>query len=71
MLSDEIQLLKLELNGSRSARTRLDIANGLRPELVARLVPQDQYLAHARPRITGTISTAATRRFVAEILQGQ
>jgi putative spermidine/putrescine transport system substrate-binding protein len=69
LLSDEIQLLKLELNGSRSARTRLDIERGLRAENVARLIPQDQYAALARARITGTLSTAATRRFVTEILQ--
>lgn len=69
LLSDEVQLLKLELNGSRSARTRLDIDRGLRPENVARLVPQDQYAALARARITGTLSAAATRRFVTEILQ--
>lgn len=69
LLSDEIQLLKLELNGSRSARTRLDIERGLPPENVARLVPQDQFAALARARITGTLSTAATRRFVTEILQ--
>jgi ABC-type uncharacterized transport system YnjBCD substrate-binding protein len=69
LLSDEVQLLKLELNGSRSARTRLDIERGLRPENVARLVPQDQFAALARARITGTLSTAATRRFVTEILQ--
>jgi ABC-type uncharacterized transport system YnjBCD substrate-binding protein len=69
ILSDEIQLLKLELNGSRSARTRLDIGRGLPAQNVARLVPQEQYATLSRTRITGTLSTAATRRFVTEILQ--
>jgi len=69
LLSDEIQLLKLQLNGSRSARTGLDIGKALKPEIVERLLPNEQYLEFARPRIVGTISDAAGRRFVAEILQ--
>ena len=69
MLSDEVQLLKLELNGSRSARTTLDLESTLKPEVLARLVPTDQYPALNRPRINNLISTAAVDRFVAEILQ--
>lgn len=69
MLSDEAQLLKLELNGSRSARTGLDLGSALKPEVLARLVPTDQYPALNRPRINNLISSAAVDRFVAEILQ--
>jgi len=69
LLSNEVQLLKLEMNGSRSARTGLDIDRALRPEIVARLIPAEQYTTLSGPRITGTISSAATRRFVADILQ--
>jgi putative spermidine/putrescine transport system substrate-binding protein len=69
LLSDEVQLLKLELNGSRSARTGLDLESALKPEVLARLVPTDQYPALNRPRINNLISTAAVDRFVAEILQ--
>jgi hypothetical protein len=70
LMSDEIQLYKLSVNGSRSARTKLDIAKALSPEVVERLVPQDQYNTLARPRIVGTVTDAASARFVSEILQG-
>ena len=70
LMSDEIQLYKLSVNGSRSARTKLDIAKALAPDVIDRLVPQDQYTALARPRIVGTVSDAASARFVTEILQG-
>ncbi len=70
LMSDEIQLYKLSVNGSRSARTKLDIAAALGPEVVERLVPQEQYNELARPRIVGTVTDAASERFVSEILQG-
>jgi ABC-type uncharacterized transport system YnjBCD substrate-binding protein len=70
LMSDEIQLYKLSVNGSRSARTGLDIASALGPDVVERLVPQDQYNTLARPRIVGTVTDAASERFVSEILQG-
>jgi ABC-type uncharacterized transport system YnjBCD substrate-binding protein len=69
LMSDEIQLYKLSVNGSRSARTKLDISKALGPDVVARLVPQDQYDTLARPRIVGTVTSAAADRFVREILQ--
>ena len=69
LMSDEIQLYKLSVNGSRSARTKLDISKALGPEVVERLVPQEQYSEFARPRIVGTITDAASDRFVREILQ--
>ena len=69
LMSDEIQLYKLMLNGSRSARTKLDIASALGEDVVTRLVPQDQYDTLARPRIVGTVTSAAAARFVVEILQ--
>lgn len=70
LMSDEIQLYKLSVNGSRSARTNLDIAKALSSEVTDRLVPQDQYSELARPRIVGTVTDAASERFVSEILQG-
>lgn len=69
LVSDEAQLLKLELNGSRSARTKLDVAAAIRPEMLEKLIPAEQYATLARPRIVATISSAATARFVAAILQ--
>jgi putative spermidine/putrescine transport system substrate-binding protein len=70
LMSDEIQLYKLSVNGSRSARTKLDISKALGSDVVERLVPQDQYDALARPRIVGIVTDAASERFVREILQG-
>lgn len=70
LMSDEIQLYKLSVNGSRSARTKLDIAKALTADVTNRLVPQDQYLTYARARIVGTVSDAAAKRFVEVILQG-
>ncbi len=71
LMSDEIQLYKLSVNGSRSARTKLDIAKALGPDVVSRLVPQGQYDTLARPRIVGTVTNAAAARFVTEILQAK
>ena len=70
LMSDEIQLYKLSVNGSRSARMKLDIAKALSSDVTDRLIPQDQYNSLARPRIVGTITDAASARFVSEILQG-
>ncbi len=71
LLSDEIQALKLELNGSRSARTTLNVAKLLKPENAARLLPTDQYPTLSRPRINGDLSSAAQKRFTQDILQGK
>lgn len=70
LMSDEIQLYKLSVNGSRTARTKLDIGKALGADVVERLVPQEQYSTLARPRIVGTVTDAASQRFVKEILQG-
>ncbi len=71
LLSDEIQGLKLELNGSRSARTKLDLSKVLKPENAARLLPADQYPTLSRARINGDLSSAAQKRFTTDILQGK
>lgn len=70
LMSDEIQLYKLAANGSRTARTTLDIDKALAPEVVARLAPDDQYKRFTRPRIVGVVTSAAADRFVVDILQG-
>jgi ABC-type uncharacterized transport system YnjBCD substrate-binding protein len=69
LMSDDIQLYKHSVNGSRSARTKLDIGKALGPDVVDRLVPQEQYSQFARPRIVGTVIDAASDRFVRDILQ--
>lgn len=68
-MSDEIQLYKMQANGSRSARTTLDIDSQLGEDVTSRLVPSAQYAEFARPRIYGAISSAATDRFVADVLR--
>jgi putative spermidine/putrescine transport system substrate-binding protein len=69
LMSDDVQLYKLSVNGSRSARTKLDISKALGADVVDRLVPQEQYSQFARPRIVGTVIDAASDRFVRDILQ--
>lgn len=69
LLSDEAQLLKLELNGSRSARLELDLSNTLSADVLAKLIPTDQYPSLSKPRINNLLSSAAQARFVTEILQ--
>ena len=71
VMRDEFQLLKLETIGSRTARTKLDVSGALKPEVVERLVPQDQYAQLTRPRISGAMSDAAVARFIVDVLKPQ
>ena len=71
VMRDEFQLLKLETIGSRTARTKLDVSGALKPEVVERLVPQDQYSQLTRPRISGAMSDAAVARFIVDVLKPQ
>ncbi|MDE0528635.1 MAG: extracellular solute-binding protein [Truepera sp.] len=68
LLSDEVQLVKIERNGSRSARLGLDLSSALSEETQARLVPSDQYPANSRPRINNLITNKSRDRVVAEVL---
>ncbi len=43
LMSKDVQLEKLPINGSRSARTDIDPAATFTPEQVARLIPTDQF----------------------------
>lgn len=69
LLSDEAQIMKVSLNGSRSARTGLDLSAALDEGMASRLVPTAEYAERARPRIAGVVSSAATDRFVVDVLQ--
>jgi ABC-type uncharacterized transport system YnjBCD substrate-binding protein len=69
LLSDEAQVMKVSLNGSRTARTNLDLSAALDESLANRLIPNEEYAARSRPRIAGVVSSAATDRFVADVLQ--
>ncbi len=69
LLSDEAQVMKVSLNGSRTARTGLDLAGALKADMANRLVPTAIHAERARPRIAGVVSSAATDRFVVDVLQ--
>jgi putative spermidine/putrescine transport system substrate-binding protein len=68
LMSDDIQVRKLGLVGSRSARADLNLS-GLPAGAATRLVPQDQVATLSRKRIVATASSEATKRFVADVLQ--
>lgn len=69
LLSDEAQVIKVGLNGSRSARTTLDLSAAIDTDMADRLIPTAIYNERSLGRIAGVVSSAATDRFVAEILQ--
>lgn len=69
LLSDEAQVMKVGLNGSRSARTGLDLSAAIDSDMADRLIPTELFNARSRARIAGVVSSAATDRFVVDILQ--
>jgi ABC-type uncharacterized transport system YnjBCD substrate-binding protein len=69
LLSDEAQVMKVSLNGSRTARTSLDLAAALDDTMANRLIPTPEFAERARPRIAGVVSSASTDRFVSDVLQ--
>lgn len=69
LLSDEAQVMKVGLNGSRSARTTLDLSAAIDTDMADRLIPTAIFNERSRSRIAGVVSSAATDRFVVEILQ--
>lgn len=69
LLSDEAQVIKVGLNGSRSARTELDLSAEIDMDMADRLIPTAVFQERSRARIAGVISSASTDRFVVDILQ--
>jgi len=69
LLSDEAQIIKVGLNGSRSARTDLDLSAAIDTDMADRLIPTAVFQDRSRARIAGVVSSAATDRFVVDILQ--
>lgn len=51
VISRDIQVLKLQVNGSRSARTDLIVGELLDEKDAARLIPDEQYPAYARQHV--------------------
>ncbi len=69
MMSKNTQLEKLQINGSRSARTDIDPSATFTPEQVSRLIPTDQFAARALPSMPNNVNTALQDYFVANLLR--
>jgi ABC-type uncharacterized transport system YnjBCD substrate-binding protein len=68
IISPEIQVLKLQINGSRSARTDLKLKDLLDEKDVNRLIPDDQYPAYARQHVPIPIKTIGKEWYEATIV---
>jgi ABC-type uncharacterized transport system YnjBCD substrate-binding protein len=68
LMSDEVQISKMEKTGSRTARLDLGTGGKIPPELAQFLVPDAMYQANTRPRINGLISSAAADIFVKAVI---
>lgn len=69
LMSHDFQLEKLQLNGSRSARTDIDPAASFKPEEVARLIPTDQFASRVLQNMPATLNTALSSYAVANLLR--
>jgi ABC-type uncharacterized transport system YnjBCD substrate-binding protein len=69
VLSKDVQLEKLKVNGSRSARTDIDPSKTFTPEQVARLIPTDQFATRAKEHIPAVLQHAMNDYFTANLLR--
>ena len=69
LISKDIQLTKLSVNGSRSARTDIDPAETFTPEQVARLIPTDQYATRAIIGMPSKLVSQLSAHFTANLLR--
>jgi putative spermidine/putrescine transport system substrate-binding protein len=69
LISKDVQLEKLSINGSRSARTDIDPAQTFTPEQVARLIPTDQFASRALQRMPAILNDQLVAYFVANVLR--
>ena len=68
LMSEKVQIDKLEQTGSRTARTTLQTKGKIPAKLAKYLVPDVIYHVRTRPRINGQISGTAADLFVKEII---
>ncbi len=68
LMSDKVQIDKLEQTGSRTARLKLQTQGKIPDNLAKFLVVDSLYHARTRPRINGQITNAAADLFVLEII---
>lgn len=69
LVGKDVQLEKLSINGSRSARTDIDPAQTFTPEQVARLIPTDQYASRALISMPPKLVTQMQAYFTANLLR--
>lgn len=69
LVSKDIQLTKLSVNGSRSARLDIDPAQTFTPEQVARLIPTDQYASRAIIGMPSKLVSQLSAHFTANLLR--
>ncbi|MBU2532001.1 MAG: extracellular solute-binding protein [Alphaproteobacteria bacterium] len=69
MMGHDVQLQKLQINGSRSARLDIDPAQSFTPEQVARLIPTDQFMSRALESMPNNVNSALGEYFVANLLR--
>ena len=69
LMSKDVQLEKLSINGSRSALTDIDPAATFTPEQVARLIPTDQFKSRAMERMPAILNTGLVDYFTANVLR--
>jgi len=68
LMSDEVQINKMEKTGSRTARLDISTAGKIPADLAPFLVPDAQYQERTKPRINGLISDAAADLFVKQVI---
>lgn len=69
LMSKDVQLEKLSINGSRSARLDIDPARTFTPEQVARLIPTDQFASRALQRMPAILNDRLAAYFTANLLR--
>jgi putative spermidine/putrescine transport system substrate-binding protein len=69
MLSKEVQVTKLKINGSRTARKDIDTDKEFEEAQSKRLIPADQYPSRARTGIPRAITLAAAAYFQENLLR--
>ncbi|MDR3475660.1 MAG: extracellular solute-binding protein [Devosia sp.] len=69
MISHDVQLEKLKINGSRSARTDIDPTASFTPEQAARLVPTEQFASRALQSMPAALNSAFTDYVTANLLK--
>jgi putative spermidine/putrescine transport system substrate-binding protein len=69
LMSDKVQIDKLEQTGSRTARVALRTRGQIPPNMAPFLLPDAMYHSRTRTRINGVISNAAVAIFIQQILK--